>query len=203
MRPRTRHRRTLRPRGKERGGQGHENVLSTPAPPVIGSNHRGSHAVRLFRSPLAIGRCNWTKIELEFREDQFSFSEYEASSLGRLVRIRSRSRRETSRTNSAPSSIRSSVSVVSRKRFLSTSSRDEFRADASSMSNESCWFDRAYRSHVASPEAAAFESFALPIRTASILRGSDGSERSSCKIQILDLFQCVSLYLRPRRDRKT
>lgn len=108
MRPRTRHRRTLRPRGKERGGQGHENVLSTPAPPVIGSNHRGSHTVRLFRSPLAIGRCNWTKIELEFREDQFSFSEYnEASSLGRLVRIRSRSRRETSRTNSAPSSIRS------------------------------------------------------------------------------------------------
>lgn len=108
MRPRTRHRRTLRPRGKERGGQGHENVLSTPAPPVIGSNHRGSHAVRLFRSPLAIGRCNWTKIELEFREDQFSFSEYnEASSLGRLVRIRSRSRRETSRTNSVPSSIRS------------------------------------------------------------------------------------------------
>lgn len=106
MRPRTRHRRTLRPRGKERGGQGHENVLSTPAPPVIGSNHRGSHAVRLFRSPLAIGRCNWTK--LEFREDQFSFSEYnEASSLGRLVRIRSRSRRETSRTNSVPSSIRS------------------------------------------------------------------------------------------------
>lgn len=36
-------------------------------------------------------------------------------------------------------------------------------------SNESCWFDRAYGSHVASPEAAAFESFALPIRTASIL----------------------------------
>lgn len=26
-------------------GRGHKNVPSTPAPPVIGSNHRGSHTV--------------------------------------------------------------------------------------------------------------------------------------------------------------
>lgn len=30
--------------------QGHKNVLSTPAPPVIGSNHRGSHASSFLRS---------------------------------------------------------------------------------------------------------------------------------------------------------
>lgn len=79
MRPRTRHRRTLRAWERERNwrnresqrgarelrrgkkglkseermveceprlGQGHKSVQSTPAPPVIGSNHRGSHAIR-------------------------------------------------------------------------------------------------------------------------------------------------------------
>lgn len=35
----------------ERGSTGtHKNVLSTPAPPVIGSNHRGSHASSFLRS---------------------------------------------------------------------------------------------------------------------------------------------------------
>lgn len=50
-------------RGEERGwferelrlGQGHKNVLSTPAPPVIGSNHRGSHVER---SPTSSGRSD-------------------------------------------------------------------------------------------------------------------------------------------------
>lgn len=39
----------------ERGSTGtHKNVLSPPAPPVIGSNHRGSHASSFLRSRKSI-----------------------------------------------------------------------------------------------------------------------------------------------------
>lgn len=55
--------------GRElRLGQGHKNVLSTPAPPVIGSNHRGSHADRSFRSPTGNLLTTWFNVDLIYKD---------------------------------------------------------------------------------------------------------------------------------------